>query len=228
MKGQWATKWVAWPQFSQFAGQLLSWVAPQSGSSGLEPTYSFTPASDPSSEDVSVQINSVDDNGHPRIGLDTAVLITDTASVSTAVDIAEGSPGVYDGAAKGLPPGVYQVGIQQRDHTTGDLIARDTSGFVVPYPSEYNIVDNVSQVSNANLNDLAQLGGGQVLSISEPGAAFTHDIASQPLRISLWPWLLLASILLFPFDVATRRLTINWRDLMRGGKKGIKIRGASG
>ena len=227
MKGQWGTNWVAWPQFSQFAGQLISWVVPQSGSTGVEPTYSYTPASNASSEDVSVQVNSVDESGHPRAGLDTTVMITGTTSISTSVDIAEGSPGVYNGVAKSLAPGVYQVGIQQRDHITGDLVARDTSGFVVPYPSEYNIVDNVSQVSGANLSDLAQLGGGQVLAITAPGAAFSHDIASQPLRIPLWPWLLLASIVLFPLDVATRRLTINWRDLFRGGKKGIKASGAS-
>jgi uncharacterized membrane protein/Mg-chelatase subunit ChlD len=215
MKGRWATNWVAWPQFSQFAGQIISWVVPQSGTSGLQASYTMSPAGNASAQDVGLNITSVDDAGRNRTGLQTTVTITGTSSAGKQIAITEGSPGVYEGAATGLPQGVYQVGIEQRDPQTGDLVARDTSGFSVPYPSEYNIVDNAAQVSASNLSELAQLGGGKVLAISDPGAAFTHDIASQPLRVPLWPWLLLAAIILFPLDVATRRLSINWGDVRR-------------
>ena len=124
-----------------------------------------------------------------------------------------------------MPAGVYEVNIEQRAADTDELVARDTIGFVVPYPSEYDIVDNAAQVAAGNLNDLAQLGGGKVLSLADPAAAFSHDIVRQPLRVPLWPWLMLAAILLFPVDVATRRISVSWADLRRGRRSGVKLRG---
>jgi uncharacterized membrane protein/Mg-chelatase subunit ChlD len=222
MKGRWATNWVAWPQFSQFAGQIMSWVVPQSGTSGLQANYSLSPAANPSAQDVSMTISSIDNAGRDRTGLQTTVTITNTAIGSQQISMTEGSPGSYLGVAKALPQGVYEVGIEQRDPESGELVARDTSGFAVPYPSEYNIIDNASRVSSTNLSELAQLGGGKVLALTEPSAAFSHDIASQPLRVPLWPWLLLTAILLFPLDVATRRLSINWRDVRQAGKRALR------
>lgn len=217
MKGRWATDWVAWPQFSQFAGQLVSWTTPQSGSSGLEAEYNLSPATG-TAQDVSVKVSSLDSQGNARNGLRTTLLITGTTGVSATLQLDQSAPGAYSGVAKGLPQGVYEVEIEQRNADTGAIVARDKSGVVVPYPSEYSIIDNREQVASAFLNEMAQLGGGKVLSLSEPSAAFVHDISSQPMRVPLWPWLLLAAILLFPLDVATRRLTVNWGDLLRKGR----------
>jgi Ca-activated chloride channel family protein len=225
MKGRWAVNWVGWPQFSKFAGQLISWTEPQIGSSGLESQYQLSPSNNPTAQDVSLRISSTDSNGHARNGLRTSVTITGTNVNGETIAISQNSAGVYSGVVKAMPAGVYEVSIEQQAADTGELVARDTSGFVVPYQSEYDIVDNAAQVAAGNLNDLAQLGGGKILSLADPAAAFSHDIARQPLRVPLWPWLMLAAILLFPVDVATRRISLSWADLRRGRRSGVKLRG---
>ena len=197
-------------------------IGPLSGNEGLavrdyartRPERAFLNGN-AATQDVSIRLSSTDTNGHPRDGLLTSVVISDSTKAAMAVDISQASPGVYTGIARGLSPGVFEVTVEQRNRDSGELVARDTNGFVVPYPSEYSIVDNASDVSSANLSDLAQLGGGKVLEITQPQAALVHDIAAQPQRVLLSPWLLFAAILLFPLDVATRRLSISLRDLFR-------------
>lgn len=134
------------------------------------------------------------------------------------VSVRQDAPGVYSGVAKGLAQGVYQVSIEQRLPDTGELIARQGEGFVVPYPGEFSITDNAEQAGRELLGDLAQLGGGAVLTLADPREVLAHDLEAQPVRLALWPWLLLASILLFPLDVATRRLSVSWSDLFRRGR----------
>jgi uncharacterized membrane protein len=215
MKGRWAINWVSWPQFSQFAGQLVSWTVPQNGDSGIEAEYSLSPSASESRQDVSIRLASTDQNGRSRDSLDTTVTISNTLSGTTAVEVSQSSPGIYTGVAKGLAPGVYEVKVQQFSHENGDLVASETSGVVVPYPGEYQIVENAAQIASTRLEDIANLGGGKVLLLSAPHDALVHNIPSQPLRVPLAPWLILAAILLFPLDVATRRLSISWGDIRR-------------
>jgi Ca-activated chloride channel homolog len=94
-------------------------------------------------------------------------------------------------------------------------VARSDEGLVVPYASEYAVVDNSAQVASAYLSDLTQLGGGNVLPLSSTDAVWTHDIEAQRLRVALWPWLVLLAIILFPIEVAVRRLSISWHDIRR-------------
>jgi hypothetical protein len=86
-------------------------------------------------------------------------------------------------------------------------------GVVVPYSSEYAIIEDRDKVAGEFLSDVAQLGGGQVLSLQSSAPVWSHNLQAQPMRVPLWPWLLLTAILLFPVDVAVRRLTVSWKDL---------------
>jgi Ca-activated chloride channel homolog len=159
-------------------------------------------------------VESVDSAGNERDGLITSVSVTNTAGSSFSVPFVQGSPGVYSGVAKGLDEGVYQVQITQRSPETGNLVAQQTTGFVVPYPAEYRLVDNAEATARQLTSDLAQLGGGQVLSMQSTADVWRHDIVAQPMKIPLWPWLILAAILLFPVDVAVRRLSVTWSELL--------------
>ncbi len=213
MKGRWATDWVTWPQFSQFAAQLVQWTVSASDSSGLETTYQLSPSTTSGKQDLQVNVQSLDSQGTPRNGLQTTLVLTDTTGVSTTIPLAQDSPGVYVGTARGLQQDVYQTRIEQRDGIEQALVARDISGLVVPYSSEYAMIDNKAQVASDFINDMAQLGGGSLLSLDDTSAVWTHNLPTQPERVPLWPWLLLAAIILFPLDVAVRRLSISLKDL---------------
>jgi Ca-activated chloride channel family protein len=213
MKGRWATNWVTWPQFSQFAGQMVQWTVSASDSSGIEADYQLTPSGTHGEQNLNVTVQSLDAQGKPRNGLHTTVTLTDTAGVQSTVQLAQESPGVYVGTTSGLNQGVYQTEIQQRSAGYDDLVAREVSGVVVPYSSEFAVIDNREQTASEFMTDMAQLGGGQVLNTGNTTAVWSHDLPAQPLRVPLWPWLLLAAILLFPLDVAVRRLSVSWKDL---------------
>lgn len=222
-KGRWATDWITWPQFARFAGQMVSWTLPSQATPGLETSFSIGQVADGVGQDVAVRIDSTTNSGAPRNSLETSVVITGTGQVSSTAQILQRSPGVYDGVAHDLAQGAYSVLVEQRDPTSHSVVAREQTGFVVPYPSEFKLSPDAQKAGQSLLGDLAQLGGGKTLDLAQPAAAFSPDITSQPVRVALWPWLLLAAALLFPLDVATRRLTANplelWR-LLREGSSG--------
>jgi hypothetical protein len=203
---------------------MVQWTVSNSDSSGLEAEYRITPAGMNGLQNLQVTVESRDAEGAPRNGLRTTVALTDTTGSSINLPMSQSSPGVYVGTAKGLSQGVYETEILQRAGGEGDLIAREAGGLVVPYSSEFAVVENRKQVSSAFLSDIAQLGGGQVLSLETVGPVWKHNLQAQPMRIPMWPWLLLAAIILFPLDVAVRRLTVSWKDLRlpaRPSREGI-------
>ena len=216
VKGRWATDWLLWADFGKFAGQLMSWTVPQSGSSGLQVAYTLAPAPDGRTQDANLTVESFDSKGVPRTGLHTTVRVNKGEPLSAPQD----APGVYSVGARRLAQGVYPVEIEQRDPDTGDIVARDMTGIIVPYASEFKVSDDAVAQGQRLMSELAQLGGGSVLPLGEPSRSLEHDIQGQPVKVPLWPYLLLAAVLLFPIDVAVRRLTFSWKDLRPGGGQG--------
>lgn len=219
MKGRWATNWVTWPQFSQFASQMVQWTVSASESSGLELASSLTPSVKQGEQELRLSVQSLDAQGQARNGLQTTVTLTDTTGTSSIIKLSQESPGVYVGSSAGLTQGVYQLEIQQRDPISGELVARELTGLAVPYSSEFAVIENREQVASAFVADVTQLGGGLVLAQDNIGPVWSHNLPSQPMRVPLWPWLLLSAIILFPLDVAVRRLTISWKDLRPGRRQ---------
>lgn len=105
-------------------------------------------------------------------------------------------------------PGAYMVQIVQRDQT-GHPVAQHMTGLVVPYSPEYRR----SGQGNTLLNELAHTTGGTVL--KSPSAAFAPIQQSITRARPLWPSLLLLAALLFPADVAVRRLHLTRSDWHR-------------
>jgi uncharacterized membrane protein len=225
MKGRWATDWVTWPLFSQFVGQMVQWASPGASTGGLQTAYTLSPSAGSSAQNVAIRLESLDVNGTPRNGLVSTAVLTDSTGSAVSVPLTQESPGIYSGVAQTLKQGTYRVGIEQRSAGSNDLVARSDEGLVIPYASEYAVVDNSAQTASDFLSDLAQLGGGTVLSLSSSEAVWTHDIAAQRIRVALWPWLVLFAILLFPIDVAVRRLSLSWQDIRRA--LGFRRRGES-
>src|SRR5439155_18607559 len=72
-------------------------------------------------------------------------------------------------------------------------------------------------VDEQSLASLAAVTGGREL--LDPAEAFDHsglEFAGED-ALSLWPWLLLLAVVLFPIDVAIRRLRVDPIDLSRRG-----------
>jgi hypothetical protein len=89
-------------------------------------------------------------------------------------------------------------------------LGQSTLGLAVPYSPEYR----ASGTDTALLNQLARLTGGGEL--PEPTAAFIHNLPATDRAREFWAPLLLLVALLFPLDVALRRVMLGPRDLRRG------------
>jgi Ca-activated chloride channel family protein len=101
--------------------------------------------------------------------------------------------------------GTYLLRVDARD---GDeAIGQRMVGLVVPYSPEYK----ATGTDESLLGELARLTGGGEL--AEPLHAFLHDLPSADRAREIWRPMLLAVALLFPVDVAVRRLVLGRRDM---------------
>lgn len=217
-KGRWATEWVKWPRFSQFASQVVGWTLPRGDSvPGLEAQFTLRPSAPTGAQDVGVRVESVDVNtvGLQGTVIETTLVLTRSSSMTLSTPLSQSLPGVFEGTVSGLEEGVYPVRIEQLEAATGSIVARRETGVVVPYPSEYRVATEEGANAQALLTDVAQLGNGKELDIALPSSAFDRNIAFQPQPVNLTSWLLIIAILLFPVDVAIRRLTLTRSEMVQ-------------
>src|SRR5262249_17219986 len=115
------------------------------------------------------------------------------------------APGRYFGTFPADKAGTYHV--QMTQQARGQPATQQSRGLVVNYDDELRIRPTDEKLLEA----VAQASGGTVR--PEPEAVFAPDTrtASQPLP--LWPYMLVAALLIFVADVALRRIDF---DLLLG------------
>ena len=115
--------------------------------------------------------------------------------------------GQYQAVEGVSEPGVYlvRVGVNNGDQSLGQM----TLGLVVPYSPEYRF----NGVDQGLLHQLARLTGGKELNTDNLSSVFDRkNLNSIDNAREIWlPFLILVA-LLFPIDVAIRRLTLKKRD----------------
>jgi uncharacterized membrane protein/Mg-chelatase subunit ChlD len=205
MKGRWATDWVQWASFPQFATQMVGWTLSRAGGSGLEATASVD------NGQATIAVDSRDNTGAPRPDAPTSIRVTGPDGSRAALDLIQTAPGHYEGRLPVAAPGGYRIEVQQAA-PDGHPAVTSTLGLVVPYAAEYRL-DEADLAPNPTpagsgqaAGALAVAGGGQVLDLGAPAASPPAGPAA-PSRVPLWPFLLTLALLLFPLDIALRRLT---------------------
>ena len=214
-KGRWATDWISWSGFSQFIGQTINWTLPADSAPGVVATTKLKQGSRPSSYDAEVRIEATDGLDLPRNFLTTTLTITSTTGAVLQVNALQTGPGVYDAIATDLEEGVYEARVNQRDVESGRSVAEKKSGIIVPYASEYRLSLEATAQAARLFNTLTTQTGGQTMSLASPEEVWNPNVKPQLQRLPVWPWLLAAAIILFPLDVAVRRLTVSRSDLER-------------
>lgn len=213
LRGQWARDWLSWDGFSRFAAQLVDWVLPTPGIEGLEARAEYR------QNEAVIELKAIDQAGSPLNFLKTEVTVIDPELRSTSLELHQIGAGQYQAKRAISKPGTYllRLGVNQEDQSLGQI----TLGLVVPYSPEYRSTG----IDQHLLGGLAQLTGGEQL--AEPAASFAHNLPSAASSRSFWYPLLLITALLFPLDVAIRRLNINRHDLSHAVAM-VKARFAAG
>ncbi|MEJ2209862.1 MAG: glutamine amidotransferase, partial [Anaerolineae bacterium] len=210
LKGRWAAEWMAWPETGRFVAQLVGWTLPAPQVEGLAATVSLA------EEGAVIRAEASDEEGHPRNFLKvSAVVIGPDQAPGTSEDGGQAGPaevalaqvgaGRYEATFDAAQPGTYLLRLQVRDGE--EILGQQTLGLAVPYSPEYR----VAGIDLPGLESLARATGGGRL--PGPEQAFVHDlvVAARVREVSMA--LLLAVALLFPLDVALRRMMIDGQDV---------------
>ncbi|HEY7130960.1 MAG TPA: VWA domain-containing protein [Candidatus Limnocylindrales bacterium] len=197
--GRWAKSWIAWTGFSQFFSQLVGWTFPGEETGGIEASFVAD------GNRTKLRVESVAEDGSPRDFYSTAVAMTTPDLTSRAVGLSQTAPGVYETDLGEIDPGAYVVRVSQT--RPGAAALGRTLGLVAPTPAEYRILGT----NEAFLATLRAATSGRA--IETPEEPWTHDLATNAASTDLWPALLIVALLLWPLDIALRRVSIGRREL---------------
>ena len=210
--GRWAKDWVAWSGFNRFFNQLVSWTFPGEETGGIEATF------ETSGSKTALHVESVGADGSPRDFYATSASIVGPDLEPRTVNLVQTAPGVYETPLGEIDPGAYAVRVTQTRPGSSPL--GRTVGLVAQTAAEYRQL-------GANEPFLATLrtatGGAVVTTALDP---WRHDLTATDRFTELWPLLLILALLLWPLDIALRRLSLGRRDLAaaRGWVRGYRRR----
>ncbi len=202
MKGQWGEEWVTWDTFAKFASQLVEWVSPEQSSDSFIASASL----EGTQGNVSLAIQN--ESGQPVNFAQANAVIIDMDGNTKDIPLEQSGTGEYSGTFQAIETGTYMIRIGANDENHQSL-GQQTIGLVVPYSPEYR----ASALDLAKLVQLSEVtGGGELLT---PGEAFLHNLPSASFAVEIWRPLLLAVTLLFPLDVAIRRLIFGREEVQK-------------
>ncbi len=197
--GRWAKGWIGWQGFSKFFSQLVSWTFPGEETGGIEATFVTE------GNQTRLHVESVAADGSPRDFYSTAVAITTPDLVSKAIGLSQVAPGVYEAPLGEIAPGAYVIRVSQT--RPGSTPLGRTLGLVAPTPAEYRVLGT----NEGFLATLRSATAGRA--VATPEEPWIHDLRTNASSTDLWPTLLVLALLLWPLDIALRRVSLGRREL---------------
>jgi uncharacterized membrane protein len=193
-QGRWTAGLLQWPSANRFFGDIVHASLPQPGDPALQ-----------------IETRVQGDHTHLLVTAPTTSGATVTVNAVTpdlagaSLTLSPTGPGRFEGDLPTDQVGSYLLHVSE---SAGGVVRHTTtSGLVVPYSPEYrDLGTNV-----ATLKAIAQAGGGVLL--SDVSQAFRLPVPSVHAARPISELLLVLAILLFPVDVALRRLIFRLEDM---------------
>jgi uncharacterized membrane protein len=203
--GHWARDWLGWEGFPAFWVQAVRYTIGSSINSALEMTV------ESDGEGAQLTLDAREPTGEFLNGYQVEVNVVAPDGSTQAVTLNQTAPGRYEAAFHPAEQGVYLIHFsgKARDGQTNDSFA-ETTGWTLSYSPEYQRIESDPDL----LLRLATMSGGKVAS-ADPAEAFSHDLKATRASRPIWPGLLVLAALLLPLDVASRRLILTRRDMIR-------------
>jgi uncharacterized membrane protein len=203
---RWGANWVTWADFVRFWDQTVRWTITEGVSNNIEARVVME------GEQARLIVDARDENGAFLNGLNLQLSLIDPSANPILVTVHQVAPGRYETTFRPEAEGAYILHLSGTGQGEQVVVVDQTTGWVMSYSAEYNI--NASGDGVAFLAGLAGLTGGGLLQ-DDPAAVFNHNLVSQAGATPVWPYFLLAALLLLPFDVGVRRLLVTRADLLR-------------
>ena len=191
--GHWTGGFLRSPVSATLFARMVDWTLPTGGPEKL------TVEARPSGDSIQLTVTGPDTSGG---SLNVGVLDPDLEGSTTQLALV--APGRWQGQIPATSVGTYDL------HSVltkgGQLVAQSDTAVVVPYPPEYLDLGR----DDAFLRGLAQEGGTL---LSRPAAAWGLPALPVPISTDIFWILLLVVAVLWPLDVAMRRLTLTPRQV---------------
>lgn len=204
-KAKWAADWLGWQKYRQFWTQIAQW------------SLRRVDVADFSSEVTidkgigRLNVEAIDPQGNYRNFLNLQAIIVSPKGEKQRMHLEQTGPGHYEITFPTKEVGSYLLNLME---TEGDrLRSSQALGVSVNYSPEFDDPEPNIHL----LQRLAAMGGGKVLdpAVDNP---FRHDRKKTFQPRDLWEWLLKFAIVLFPLDVAVRRIQLDREEWMRATK----------
>lgn len=198
---RWGTAWVTWDDFTRFWNQAVRWTMTEGGSDTIETRVTMEETA------ARVIVDARDDAGGFVNGLALSVSVVDPGLTARLIPLRQTAPGQYEATFVPAQEGAYLLAVNGggSDGTT----VTQTSGWVMSYSREY-----AAGRSESILPRIAAITGGGRLT-DGLGSAFARTLTARGGAAPVFPFLLIAALLLLPIDIAVRRVLINRSDLAR-------------
>ena len=210
---RWAADWVAWDGYADFWGRAVRWTVTPVSAENVQTRVSLR------GEQAAITVEARDTEGDFLNGLELEAAVVAAGTLETErVPLRQVAPGRYEGVFTPRSQGAYFVtvaGSTPPDALT-PLSVRQTVGWVRGYSDEYRPPDDPAAPRRL-LATLAALTGGHEVR-ETPARVFAHDLAQRRAAQPIWPALLVLAALLWPLDIAVRRVVLGrgmWGRLRR-------------
>ncbi|MGA2543578.1 MAG: glutamine amidotransferase [Verrucomicrobiota bacterium] len=198
-KGKWAADWLGWEKYRQFWLQVAQW------SLRRVEAADFTTEVAVEKGEGHISVEAVDARGNYRNFLNLDTVVVSPKGENQIVRLEQTGPGHYEAKFPTKDVGAYLMNLRDRGSGRSQAL-----GLSVNYSPEFDDAE-----PNLNLlRRLAELGGGKVLDPATD-SPFLHDRQKTFQPQDLRDWLLGFAILLFPFDVAVRRIQLDWEQWLK-------------
>lgn len=213
--GRWAAAWVGWNDFARFWGGVVRWVLPPPTDDGMALSV------DVEGETARVTLDVRDvETGVYADALTLALQASQLGRAEPAIEMVllQTAPGRYEARlalGNDAAPWLFRVSGERQLLT----------GWAPSYATEYAPGDPAAATERL-------LARGQAQRLAAPAQAFAPTLRGRQAGLPLAPWLIAATALLWPLDIAVRRLAVSWADLRRGvgrlaGRRRVRRREAA-
>ena len=190
-QARWGARWVTWNQFGTFWAQAARVITRRATRNNYQITARQEGASGV------LEVKAFDTFGNPLNSIGAKARVSTPEGNSFEVPLSQRGPGQYEGRFAAAELGSYVVTIAEDN---GKSVT--TSGFSIPYPPEYKRY----RANTPLLERMSKQTGGMALSAPADAA---RPIANQGTSITpLWSLLVALAAILFPIDVASRRIAL--------------------
>ena len=197
---RWAAGWLGWSGYSKFWAQSVRWSMRGTTSGDLQTNVTIDKGVG------KVTIEAVDAKGNFLNFLNPKARLITPDYKGSDLTLDQTGPGRYEAQFDARQLGTYLVNI--RTDKNGETRSQITGG-VLPYSPEYGAIGTDEFL----LNGIRERAGGDRLSLDKPASVFGRLRIPASLPIDIWLPLLMAAAVLFPFDVAVRRLVVGEDEL---------------